>query len=161
MAADPFNEVKGEVEAAIAQLSGNPSWTASKIQEVVEQVEFDLGMLDESIERAQVNPAKFGLTNAQVDSRRMFVRGVRQKLSAYRPSATNRSGNSQQEQRNQLLGNSKERAVQQAAAAAALRDENDDFIGGEQLQRALIEREQDDVLDDLGQSVTRLGAMGV
>ena len=60
-----------------------------------------------------------------------------------------------------MLGNSKERAVQQAAAAAALRDENDDFIGGEQLQRALIEREQDDVLDDLGQSVTRLGAMGV
>lgn len=42
-----------------------------------------------------------------------------------------------------------------------LREENDEFIGGEQLRRALIEREQDEVLDDLGKSVTRLGAMGM
>ena len=38
---------------------------------------------------------------------------------------------------------------------------NDDYIGGEQLKRALIEREQDEVLDDLGQSVSKLGAMGI
>jgi hypothetical protein len=66
---------------------------------------------------------------------------------------------SQGDQRSQLLGSSQDRVAQQAAQAA-LREENDDFIGGEQLKRALIEREQDEVLDDLGESVTRLGQMG-
>ena len=49
--ADPFNEVKGEVEAAVSQLAANKSWPAGRVQEAVEQIEFDLGMLDESIER--------------------------------------------------------------------------------------------------------------
>ena len=49
--ADPFNEVKGEVEAAVSQLAANKSWPPGRVQEAVEQIEFDLGMLDESIER--------------------------------------------------------------------------------------------------------------
>ena len=109
--------------------------------------------------RVTVNPSKYGLTNDEVDKRRAFVRGVRQRIAAYRSSVSSRGGYSQAAQRSQLLGSSKE-AVAQQAAAAALREENDDFIGGEQLKRALIEREQDEVLDDLGHSVTRLGQMG-
>lgn len=110
--------------------------------------------------RVTLNPSKYGLTNDQVEKRRGFVHGVRQKLAAYRPSATTRGGNSQTDQRAQLLGATEDRVAQEAAAAE-LREENDDFIGGEQLRRALIEREQDEVLDDLGKSVTRLGAMGI
>lgn len=94
-----------------------------------------------------------------MERRRAFVRDVRQKLASYRPSASNRSGSSQAEQRSQLFGAKNDRVAHQAAAAA-LHEENDDFIGGEQLKRALIEREQDEVLDDLGQAVTKLGAMG-
>ena len=109
--------------------------------------------------RVTVNPGKYGLTSGEVESRRAFVRGVRQKMAAYRPSANNRSGLSQGDQRSQLLGSTQDRVAQQAAQAA-LREENDDFIGGEQLKRALIEREQDEVLDDLGESVMRLGQMG-
>lgn len=106
-----------------------------------------------------MNPGKYGMTSAGVESRRDFVRSVRQKIAAYRPGANNHSGAGQADKRAQLLGSSKDRVAQQAAQAA-LREENDDFIGGEQLKRALIEREQDEVLDDLGESVTRLGQMG-
>jgi len=94
-----------------------------------------------------------------VERRRAFVRDVRQKLASYRPSASKCSGSSQAQQRSQLFGPKKDRLAHQAAAAA-LQEENDDFIGGEQLKRALIEREQDEVLDDLGQAVSKLGAMG-
>ena len=88
------------------------------------------------------------------------MHSVRQKLIPYRATASNSNGHSQSDQRSQLLGTRKDRVAQQAAQAA-LHEENDDFMGGEQLKRALIEREQDEVLDDLGQSVMRLGAMGI
>jgi hypothetical protein len=64
--------------------------------------------------RVAQNPSKYGLTNDQLDKRRNFVRGVRQKIAAYRPSASSRSGASQATQREQLIGG-RDRVAQEAS----------------------------------------------
>mmetsp|Transcript_7967 Transcript_7967/g.18172 ORF Transcript_7967/g.18172 Transcript_7967/m.18172 type:complete len:244 (-) Transcript_7967:38-769(-) len=169
--ADPFFSLKTEVEAAISDImEGLPHLTPREVTEALERIKWDIEMMEDSIERVTSNPSKFGISSDEIERRRVFVNGMKTKLSSIQSKdndkkTTSAAGigisnarSSQSNQREALLGN---REQEKAKQQAALEEDNENFIENENLRRALIMQEQDESLDDLSLAVTRIGHMGL
>ncbi|KAJ1476036.1 hypothetical protein T484DRAFT_1966777 [Baffinella frigidus] len=155
MASDPFYSMKAEVEEALKSILDERD---------MKRVLFDVEMLEDSIQRVQGNLARYGLDEAELARRKAFVISVKQQISSLRAQgpAHGQGAAGGTAMRESLLGGDRsQRDSDRARANAALQEENETFIEGEGLKRALIQREQDECLDDLSQSVARIGEMGL
>lgn len=162
--ADPFYSLRAEVEANLKDITSNSGgMSARNVEDALQRIHWDLEMLEESIDRVTANPAKFGITTDEVDRRHQFVASVKQQMSSIRSATSSRGGGSggggHAAQRESLLGG-KNQSKAAKKAAADLESANDSFMDQENLRQSLLHREQDEYLDDLGQSLTRLGGMG-
>lgn len=106
------------------------------------------------------NQDRYKVPSSELSQRREFVRGVRGKIKAIRDDITGGYGAGGRQRREDLMGTKKEQAEREKAKAQVGR-ENQDFLDGESMKQSLIIRQQDEALDDLHLSVTRIGEMGL
>ena len=108
------------------------------------------------------NQDKYTVTTAELSQRREFVKGVRSKIQSIREDLNGGYGAAKgvRQRHEELVGSKKEQAEREKAKNQVAR-ENQDFLQEENMKQSLIMREQDDALDDLHLSVTRIGEMGL
>lgn len=194
---DPYFVVKQEVEQNLSQtqalyerwkeLSAQArggdelEWTANELRNGLRNIEWDLEDLDETIAIVEKNPAKFRLTPLEIEARKAFVRGTRQRIRDIRDQMAQAKAAQQSSMRSELLAPSARAAAAGAAGAAGagatggdarlgmdryaklderVNAENDRFIADQHQQQQLVIEQQDRQLEQVSHVVTNLKQMG-
>jgi len=156
-ARDPYYVVRDEISNTIADLrrratSANVDGTpTSALLSDVESVEWELDELDRSVRVAERDRARFGLSDEELDERKRWGASTRGKVEELR-----------------AFVESKARREREASADDAERGRANPFgtasnapeAGFDDHQQLLVRR-QDEDLDDISASITRIGQVGL
>ncbi|BBN20050.1 syntaxin of plants SYP6 [Marchantia polymorpha subsp. ruderalis] len=172
---DPYYLVKDEVQDSIAQLqSGMTQWKqlpevsneraslTKKLISSCDTIKWQVDELDKAVSVAERDMTKFGVSLTELQTRRAWISSTVTEVSSYRKTL-------------QVADDALRlpMAAPLAAHGDALRGqigpvqknrqsfENDDYIHGEQERQTQYLKEQDEDLDDLSQSVQRMGNIGL
>mmetsp|Transcript_6246 Transcript_6246/g.17930 ORF Transcript_6246/g.17930 Transcript_6246/m.17930 type:complete len:229 (-) Transcript_6246:362-1048(-) len=161
---DPFNIVKADVQESLSKAQADLlSWQRikgrgaaanadrGKLSDAVEgeckSIGWQLEELGKAVDAAEKNAARFNLTQADLASRRRWIMETNREVDRMMNAL---------------------RAPQQAAPPSptrklnsAIHEENESFIGEQHSTQQQMMRQQDEDLDQLGESVSRIGHLGL
>ncbi|KAL5705085.1 Syntaxin-61 [Ranunculus cassubicifolius] len=173
-AQDPFYIVKEEIQHSIDKLQSTfHQWenVTSNIAERVQQtkelingcesIEWQVDELDKAIAVAAKDPAWYGIDQAELEKRRRWTSSARSQVRAVKKSVD--AGNDQKSingMRQELMRLPPNGNYSQSNSRPNQYD-NDDFISSESDRQMLLIKQQDDELDVLSASVTRIGDVGL
>lgn len=162
---DPFYIVREEIQGSIGNLQTNfHRWeqVASNTGENVhlkkelltscESIEWQVDELEKTITVASRDPAYYGLDEVELSRRRNWIGSARNQVGTVR-RAVEKGKNNSAMARHQDLGTSR--------ANHYSSQDNDDYIDSESDRQLLLMRQQDDELDELSESVIRIGGVGL
>lgn len=176
---DPFYQVRNDildrwaVVEALQHTNGSFSSSATDVNEwrdKVQQIEWDLGDLEETVRVVEANGDKFGLDENEVANRKAFIYSMRAKtaeLNKSRPAKNNEvliDLGLEVTEKNKAIASKSTRArtVDIPTHKRSHRHEPvDEGFAEEEIQvRERLVQEQDEGLEVLGGAVERIGAMG-
>lgn len=139
------------------------TWTTSEVKNNIRSIEWDVEDLQETITIVETNPAKFNLTATDIQSRREFIRQIKDKVRKIKDHITSseveRKTNSAN--RNSLLSRSK--TTHNGGKYYRLENEfeasNERFINDQQQQQQVLIEQQDNHLEHVAGSVGVLKSM--
>lgn len=158
---DPFNIVKADVQESVvkAQMEFS-SWQRcrdtsqkkelmSSIEDECKSIGWQVEELSKALDAAEKNTARFNLTQNDVAQRRQWILQTAREAERMLAAVT-------APQPRQHEPSSPTRKLNKA-----IHEENERFIGGEGDRQMQMVRQQDDDLDQLGESVQRIGHLGL
>ncbi|ESW18478.1 hypothetical protein PHAVU_006G044400 [Phaseolus vulgaris] len=173
-AQDPFYVVKYEIQDSIDKLQStfhqwqNTSNAAEQgrltkeVRAGCESIEWQVDELDKAIAVASRDPSWYGIDEVELESRmtwtsssRSQVVTMKKALEAGKGSST--TSHSSMRQELMRLPSSRQNDTYNQYAAR----DNDDFIQSESDRQMLLIKKQDEELDDLSESVRRIGGVGL
>ncbi|OEL24465.1 Syntaxin-61 [Dichanthelium oligosanthes] len=162
-AQDPFYIVREEIQDSIDKLQGTfHRWeqTASNTGEYVhstkelltscESIEWQVDELEKTISVASRDPAYYGLDEVELSRRRNWTSSARNQVGTVRRAVEKGKSNS---------ATSKYQDTSRTNLYSS--QDNDDFISSESDRQQLLMRQQDEELDELSESVQRIGGVGL
>ena len=176
---DPFYVVRDEVSQALgvaeslfSQWQNGDASVRAKLKVELRNIEQDIGDLEMTISQVESNRARFAVDDAELNSRRSFVRGTQATLSSMKlqlgsgagdSSASARNGacsplspmENHKSERDSLLSGEKRRGRRQQDMDARNQEMIDDHAQQQQVQL----QQQDQALDGLQGAVGRLKDM--
>lgn len=178
-AQDPFYIVKEEIQESIDNLQATyhrweqtPSNTGERVhltKELLancESIEWQVDELDKAIAVAARDPSWYGLDEVELDKRRKWTSTARSQVGTMRRTieagkenssiSTNLNGS-----RQELLRLPNDRTSQAGRSNHYLAQNDDDFISSESDRQMLLIKRQDEELDELSESVQRIGGVGL
>jgi len=175
MASDPFVEVKTDVIASLGVVEDLQAALRRRHEPVAQkrlvselsQVAADLDAMEGAVQQIELNRAKFKVDDAELESRRTFIRTSRAVVSAAQDEVAQHQGNGGacsdglcagkgDAERESLLGGSCLPAGRRQEAADA---QSSALLGEARQQQQLEIAQQDEVLDTLHGAVGRLKNM--
>ncbi|KAG5001988.1 hypothetical protein AAZX31_08G305400 [Glycine max] len=176
-AQDPFYVVKAEIQDSIDKLQSTFHQWESKsgaaeqghlTKEVLagcESIEWQVDELDKAIAVASRDPSWYGIDEAEVESRRRWASSARSQVGTMKKAMESGKGSSTTSHasvngmRRELMRLPNSHQTDSSNQYAA-RD-NDDFIQSESDRQTLLIKRQDEELDELSESVRRIGGVGL
>ncbi|XP_027342400.1 syntaxin-61-like isoform X2 [Abrus precatorius] len=176
-AQDPFYVVKAEIQDSIDKLQSTfHQWerTSDAVErghltkEVVagcESLEWQVDELDKAIAVASRDPSWYGIDEAEVESRKRWTNTARTQVGTMKKAAEAGKGsstinhasvNGMRRELMKLPNSHQTNASNQYAS-----QDNDDFIQSESDRQTLLIKRQDEELDELSESVRRIGGVGL
>ncbi|XP_066313318.1 syntaxin-61-like [Miscanthus floridulus] len=162
-AQDPFYIVREEIQDSIDKLQSTlHRWeqTASNTGEYVhltkelltscESIEWQVDELEKTISVASRDPAYYGLDEVELSRRRNWTGSARKQVGTVKRAIEKGKSNA---------ATSKYLETSRTNHYSAL--DNDDFISSESDRQLLLMRQQDEELDELSESVQRIGGVGL
>ncbi|AQL08974.1 Syntaxin-61 [Zea mays] len=182
-AQDPFYIVREEIQESIDKLQSTfHRWeqTASNTGEYVhltkelliscESIEWQVDELEKTISVASRDPAYYGLDEVELSRRRNWTGSSHKQLTMY----LNLLHGSSQFMHEHIQVGTVKRAIEKGKSNAATSkyqdtsrtnhysaQDNDDFLSSESDRQLLLMRQQDEELDELSESVQRIGGVGL
>lgn len=163
---DPFYIVREEIQGSIGKLQTNfHRWdqVASNTGEYVhltkeiltscESIEWQVDELEKTITVASRDPAYYGLDEVELSRRRNWVGSARNQVGTVRRAVEKGKNSSAMARHQDLTGTSRSNHYSS--------QDNDDYIDSESDRQLLLMRQQDDELDELSESVQRIGGVGL
>ncbi|XP_014523811.1 syntaxin-61 isoform X1 [Vigna radiata var. radiata] len=176
-AQDPFYVVKSEIQDSIDKLQSTfHQWESTsnaaeqgrltkEVRAGCESIEWQVDELDKAIAVASRDPSWYGIDEIELESRRTWTSNARSQvvtmkksLEAGKGSSTtsHSSVNGMRQELMRLPSSHKNDTYNQYAAR-----DNDDFIESESDRQMLLIKKQDEELDELSESVRRIGGVGL
>ncbi|XP_047182532.1 syntaxin-61-like isoform X1 [Vigna umbellata] len=176
-AQDPFYVVKSEIQDSIDKLQSTfHQWESTsnaaeqgrltkEVRAGCESIEWQVDELDKAIAVASRDPSWYGIDEIELESRRTWTSNARSQvvtmkkaLEAGKGSSTtsHSSVNGMRQELMRLPSSHKNDTYNQYAAR-----DNDDFIQSESDRQMLLIKKQDEELDELSESVRRIGGVGL
>ncbi|CAJ1964101.1 unnamed protein product [Sphenostylis stenocarpa] len=176
-AQDPFYVVKAEIQESIDNLQStfhqweNTSNAAEQgrlrkeVRAGCESIEWQVDELDKAIAVASRDPSWYGIDAVELESRRTWTNGARSQvdtmkkaLEAGKSSSTtgHASVNGMRQELMRLPNSHQSDTYNQYTGR-----DNDDFIQSESDRQMLLIKKQDEELDELSESVRRIGGVGL
>ncbi|KAK7387091.1 hypothetical protein VNO78_27593 [Psophocarpus tetragonolobus] len=176
-AQDPFYVVKAEIQDSIDKLQSTfHQWKSNSdvaeqgrlVKEVLagcESIEWQVDELDKAIAVASRDPSWYGIDEVEIENRRKWTSSARSQVGTMKKTveagkgSSNTSHASVNGMRQELmrLPNSHQTDTSNLYAAR----DSDDFIQSESDRQMLLIKEQDEELDELSESVRRIGGVGL
>jgi len=138
-------------------------WTTSQIKNGIKSIEWDLQDLEETIGIVEGNRQRFKLDVDEVESRKAFITETKATIKKMKDDLNNvtTKGKLDNDNRAMLLASKKSQERGKFDGIhEAIREDNDNFINGAQRQLQATMDSQDEDLEAVGQSVSRLKEMG-
>uniref|UniRef100_A0A0E0JTZ5 t-SNARE coiled-coil homology domain-containing protein n=1 Tax=Oryza punctata TaxID=4537 RepID=A0A0E0JTZ5_ORYPU len=164
-AQDPFYIVREEIQDSIDKLqttfhrweqtpsnTGEHVHLTKELHTSCESIEWQVDELEKTILVASRDPAYYGLDEVELSRRRNWIGSARNQVAAVRRSVEKGKSNSTFSAR-QDMGTSRSNHY--------TTQDNDDFIASESDRQLLLMRQQDEELDELSESVQRIGGVGL
>ncbi|CAI9302505.1 unnamed protein product [Lactuca saligna] len=176
-AQDPFYIVKEEIQESIDTLqatfhqwehtpvaSGAQTRLTKELLSNCESIEWQVDELEKAISVAARDPAKYGIDQPELERRFKWTRTARTQVVSVKKSVmgTDLNGSSSSTfsgMRQELMSLPSPR--QQDRASHYIAKDHDDFISSESDRQMLLVRQQDEELDELSESVQRIGSVGL
>lgn len=95
--------------------------------------------MQQAIEIASQDPAKFQLTTTELDTRQSWVRDTRRQITSIQESV---------------------KATSSRSTISRQERQNDEFLSSQKLEQEMVIKRQDEELDHVEQAVTRIGDVG-
>ncbi|KAK7305119.1 hypothetical protein VNO77_43019 [Canavalia gladiata] len=176
-AQDPFYVVKAEIQDSIDKLQSTfHQWEITSdaeerghlMKEVLagcESIEWQVDELDKAISVASRDPSWYGIDEAELESRRKWTSTGRTQVGTIKKavesgkvsSTTSHASVNGMRRELMRLPNSHQPDTSNQYAA----QDNDDFIQSESDRQMLLIKKQDEELDELSESVRRIGGVGL
>ncbi|XP_020230580.1 syntaxin-61 [Cajanus cajan] len=176
-AQDPFYVVKAEIQDSIDKLKSTfHQWESTSdaaeqghlMKEVLagcESIEWQVDELDKAIAVASRDPSWYGIDEVELESRSRWTNNARTQVGTMKKEVEAGKGSSTTSHasvngmRRELLRlpNSHQTDTSNQYAAR----DNDDFIQSESDRQMLLIKKQDEELDELSESVRRIGGVGL
>uniref|UniRef100_A0A0E0N7Y7 t-SNARE coiled-coil homology domain-containing protein n=1 Tax=Oryza rufipogon TaxID=4529 RepID=A0A0E0N7Y7_ORYRU len=164
-AQDPFYIVREEIQDSIDKLqttfhrwektpsnTGEHVHLTKELHTSCESIEWQVDELEKTILVASRDPAYYGLDEVELSRRRNWIGSARNQVAAVRRSVEKGKSNSTFSA-HQDMGTSR--------SSHYTAQDNDDFIASESDRQLLLMRQQDEELDELSESVQRIGGVGL
>eukprot|EP01025_Chloroclados_australasicus_P051737 TRINITY_DN6031_c0_g1_i1.p1 TRINITY_DN6031_c0_g1~~TRINITY_DN6031_c0_g1_i1.p1 ORF type:complete len:228 (-),score=11.45 TRINITY_DN6031_c0_g1_i1:144-827(-) len=161
MSEDPFHKIKNEIDTEMSSIEGsflqlkglqvnNPKRRkiGQGLRKGCDGVIYQIGEVEKALHRAEKDPARYGLSLAEISSRRKWATTTYNKAESYIQAMKE-----DQEQIIQLSNHSSKSNSKNTSPAQDLNDQ--------QLEQQSLLRQQDEQLDELSESVNRLGQIGI
>ncbi|KAI3751134.1 hypothetical protein L2E82_22180 [Cichorium intybus] len=176
-AQDPFYIVKEEIQESIDTLqatfqqwehtpvaSGGQFQLTKELLSNCESIEWQVDELEKAISVAARDPAKYGIDQPELERRFKWTRTARTQVVNIKKSVTGtdvtrRSSSTFSGMRQELM--SLQSSRHQDRASHFIAKDNDDFISSESDRQLLLIRQQDEELEELSESVQRIGSVGL
>ncbi|CAH1445500.1 unnamed protein product [Lactuca virosa] len=176
-AQDPFYIVKEEIQESIDALqatfhqwehtpvaSGAQTRLTNELLSNCESIEWQVDELEKAISVAARDPAKYGIDPPELERRFKWTRTARTQVVNVKKSVmgtdlNGRSSSTFSGMRQELMSLPSPR--QQDRASHYIAKDHDDFISSESDRQLLLVRQQDEELDELSESVQRIGSVGL
>lgn len=161
LAQDPFNVVKQDILESLANAKAQQArWQSARsaadrnrlaeaVEDECKSIAWQVDEMGKAVDVAERNSARFGLSQAEVAARRKWI--LQTQRDVERLEAALKSGGD----------GGGVPATPTGKLARAVQEENESFLGSQQQRQQQIIRQQDQELDQLGESVTRIGHVGL
>lgn len=173
---DPYYVAKEEVQSAIKRLQGmHEEWgrllrsentaTCERFQNLhaeiageLRHLDFDLQDVNATISTVEENRAKFKFDDAEIASRKEFVKVSRTKVQDIQDSVTGRQAQAKMEgDKRQVLASQKAAGAARDDRQSQVRRDNAEFLSNQRQQQEQLVEQQDEALTALSQTAQRLG----
>ncbi|KAL6613762.1 hypothetical protein ACP70R_036032 [Stipagrostis hirtigluma subsp. patula] len=165
-AQDPFYIVREEIQDTIdklqstfhrwEQIASNTGEYVHLTKEILtscESIEWQVDELEKTISVASRDPAYYGLDEVELSRRRKWTGSARNQVGTVRRAVEKGKSNSANSTHQNLMGTGRTNLYSA--------QDNDDFISSESDRQLLLMRQQDEELDELSESVQRIGGVGL
>eukprot|EP00899_Mesostigma_viride_P028745 jgi/Mesvir1/9055/Mv21332-RA.1 len=179
-AQDPFHVVRDDVSAAVTKLMAKfDRWQkmgprlekavlGSELEKDLETVSWEVEELEKAISVAEKDMARFNVNQAEINRRRDWTKTTRSRLAAVQrtllaAAATPASGGSG----SGIIGKGKTASDFVAGPSAtemkmrARMEENERYVASEREKQQSLLKQQDEDLDDLSESITKIHHVGL
>ncbi|GAA0146902.1 SNARE protein [Lithospermum erythrorhizon] len=170
-AQDPFHIVKEEIQESIEKvLSSFHQWERTKQNHLTkellascESIEWQVDELDKAINVASRDPAWYGISEGELENRKRWTSTARAQIGNVKKAvmseseigSTSTSNGVRQELMRMPNSLQNDRYNQYRT------QDNDEYISSESDRQLLLMRQQDEELDELSESVERIGSVGL
>ncbi|TKY46891.1 Syntaxin-61 protein [Spatholobus suberectus] len=176
-AQDPFYFVKAEIQDSIDKLQSTfHQWESTSdpteqghlpkaVLAGCESIEWQVDELDKAIAVASRDPSWYGIDEVELESRRRWTSSARTQVGTMKKVVEAGKGSSTTSHasvngmRRELLKLPNSHQTDTSNQYAA--QDNDDFIQSESDRQMLLIKKQDEELDELSESVRRIGGVGL
>ncbi|KAK1436473.1 hypothetical protein QVD17_02253 [Tagetes erecta] len=169
-AQDPFYIVKEEIQESIDKLQfsfhqwenipANSEKHLHLKKELLEScgsIEWQVDELEKTISVASRDPARFGITEVELGKRRRWTSIARTQVGNVKKAVGSISIKSGEHRELMRMP----RSQQQDTTYNYIAGENDDFISSESDRQTLLIKRQDEELDEMSESIQRIGDVGL
>ncbi|KAJ7569032.1 hypothetical protein O6H91_01G058300 [Diphasiastrum complanatum] len=178
-ARDPFYLVKEEIQDSVNKVqaafgrweqllsSHERSNLGKEVVTGCESIEWQVDELDRAIAVAAKDPARFSIDTTELDKRRTWTNSTRIKIYSLRMAVQNWMDKAQAQGQSASRGNTRRELLRMPNDGPgpkpnqAIMHENEDYLTSQSDTQALIMKEQDQELDELSETVERLGGVGL
>lgn len=163
---DPFYIVREEIQGSISklqtsfhrweQVASNTGENVHLTKELLtscESIEWQVDELEKTITVASRDPAYYGLDEVELARRRNWIGSARNQVGTVRIAVEKGKSSSAMSRHQDLTATSRTNHYSS--------QDNDDYIDSESDRQQLLMRQQDDELDELSESVIRIGSVGL
>jgi len=177
---DPFFVVKEEVKKALNNVTElhekwkqlvedsdftskeEATFTIGNIRSSIKSIQWDVEDLLDTVNAVEANPLKFELSPSEVGERKLFIKDVKIKLNSIETELADSEvqSKSRESGRSLLLGGLRSNKNKYERLDNEMVESNDRYIQDQYQQQQLLVREQDDMLQQVGRSVSVLKSMG-
>jgi len=185
MLQDPFYVVRDEVQQSVngitslftswKELLANTNtsqsddfkWTTNELKSIVRSVEWDLQDLEETISIVEKNRQKFRIDDHEIEERKRFVRETKLLIAEVKQALAGIESRKKLENEEREVLTSQSKSAKKPPGSkyerlkAAVEESNTEFISNEDQKMELIMKDQDPLLDQLGEGVGTLGQIAV
>jgi large subunit ribosomal protein L3e/syntaxin 6 len=165
-AQDPFYIVRDEIQDSIDKVqdtfnlwkqtpesAGEYVHLTKELLTSCESIQWQVDELEKAISVAASNPARYGLSEAEIRKRRSWTSTARNQVLSLRRSVE--AGTQKSVFGRSVIPSESSRSKQHTS------QDNDEFIASESDQQTLLIKRQDEELDELSANVQRIGGVGL